>query len=104
VGIVEGWLYLVWHPYYPRTDFDERVEGLEASRKGPEALTEPPLKKHTMDEIIEKYEAKLEALNRAYELKGPYLTRGDLEVLNQIKILLTGVVTDLRAIRAFTKK
>lgn len=57
-----------------------------------------------MDEIIEKYEAKLEALNRAYELKGPYLTRGDLEVLNQLKILLTGIVTDLRAIRAFTKK
>ena len=57
-----------------------------------------------MDEIIEKYEAKLELLNRAYESKGPSLTRGDLEVLNQVKILLTGVVTDLRAIRAFTKK
>lgn len=57
-----------------------------------------------MNEIIEKYEAKLEALNQAYESKRQSLTRGDLEVLNQIKILLTEVVTDLRAIRSFTNE
>ena len=56
-----------------------------------------------MNEIIEKYEAKLEALNRTYESKWSYLTQGELEVLSQIKILLTGIVTDLRAIRAFSK-
>ena len=56
-----------------------------------------------MNEIVEKYEAKLERLNEAIEAKGPYFTRGELEALNQIKVLLTEVVTDLRAIRAFSK-
>ena len=67
--------------------------------------TLPPTttKTKTMNEIIEKYEARLEAVNRNYESKGPYLTRENLEVLNQIKIFLTEVVTDLRAIRALSK-
>jgi hypothetical protein len=56
-----------------------------------------------MNEIIEKYEAKLERLTKAIELKKGLLTEGDLEVLAQLKVLLTEVVTDLRAIRAFSK-
>lgn len=56
-----------------------------------------------MNEIIEKYEAKLEFLNQAIELKKRLLTEGDLEVLADLKVLLTEVVTDLRAIRAFSK-
>jgi hypothetical protein len=56
-----------------------------------------------INEIIEEYEAKLEALNRTYESEWSYLTLKDLEVLSQIKTLLTRVVTDLRAIRAFLK-
>jgi hypothetical protein len=56
-----------------------------------------------MNEIIEKYEAKLEFLNQAIELKKRLLTEGDLEVLADLKVLLTEVVTDLRAIRVFSK-
>jgi hypothetical protein len=56
-----------------------------------------------MNEIVEKYEAKLEFLNEAIELKKRLLTEGDLEVLAALKVLLTEVVTDLRAIRAFSK-
>ena len=57
-----------------------------------------------MNEIIEKYEAKLGVLNKAIEAKGPYFTREDLEALNQVKILLTEMLTDLRAIRSFTNE
>jgi len=56
-----------------------------------------------MNEIVEKYEAKLERLNEAVELKKRFLTEGELEVLAQLKVLLTEVVTDLRAIRTFSK-
>ncbi len=56
-----------------------------------------------MNEIVEKYEAKLERLNEAIEVKKRLLTEADLEVLAQLKVLLTEVVTDLRAIRAFSK-
>jgi predicted house-cleaning noncanonical NTP pyrophosphatase (MazG superfamily) len=56
-----------------------------------------------MNEIVEKYEAKLERLNKDIERKKEFLTEGDLEVLAILKILLTEVVTDLRAIRAFSK-
>ena len=56
-----------------------------------------------MNEIVEKYEAKLERLNEIVERKKKFLTEGDLEVLAQLKVLLTEVVTDLRAIRAFSK-
>ena len=56
-----------------------------------------------MNEIVEKYEAKLERLTKAIELKKALLTEEDLEVLTQLKILLTEVVTDLRAIRALSK-
>ena len=56
-----------------------------------------------MNEIVEKYEAKLERLNEIIERKKKFLTEEDLEVLAQLKVLLTEVVTDLRAIRAFLK-
>jgi hypothetical protein len=56
-----------------------------------------------MNEIIEKYEAKLKFLNEAVELKKRFLTEGELEVLADLKVILTEVVTDLRAIRAFSK-
>ena len=56
-----------------------------------------------MNEIVEKYEAKLEFLNRAIEQKKMFLTEGELETLDQLKIILTEVVTDMRAIRAFSK-
>ena len=56
-----------------------------------------------MNEIVEKYEAKLERLNEIIERKKMFLTEEDLEVLAQLKVLLTEVVTDLRVIRAFSK-
>ena len=57
-----------------------------------------------MNEIIEKYEAKLERLNETTERKKIFLTEQDLEVLSLLKVLLTEVVTDLRAIRIFSKE
>ena len=56
-----------------------------------------------MNEIVEKHEAKLERLTKVIELKKALLNEEDLEVLTQLKILLTEVVTDLRAIRALSK-
>ena len=56
-----------------------------------------------MNEIVEKYEAKLEFLNQAVEQKKMFLTEEELETLDQLKIILTEVVTDMRAIRAFSK-
>ena len=56
-----------------------------------------------MNEIVEKYEAILERLSEAIERKKKFLTEGELEVLAQLKVFLTEVVTDLRAIRAFSK-
>ena len=57
-----------------------------------------------MNEIIEKYEAKLERLNETIERKKISLTEQDLEVFALLKVLLTEVVTDLRAIRIFSKE
>ncbi len=62
-----------------------------------------PINSSHMNEIVEKYEAKLERLTKVIELKKALLTEEDLEVLTQLKILLTEVVTDLRAIRALSK-
>ena len=62
-----------------------------------------PFNPTPMNEIIEKYEAKLKFLNEAVELKKRFLTEGELEVLADLKVILTEVVTDLRAIRAFSK-
>ena len=56
-----------------------------------------------MNEIVEKYEAKLERLNEIIERKKRFLAEEDLQVLVQLRVLLTEVVTDLRAIRAFSK-
>ena len=56
-----------------------------------------------MNEIIEKYEAKLEFLDKAVEQKRQLMDQDELEMIAEIKILLKEVVTDLRAIRAFSK-
>ena len=56
-----------------------------------------------MNEIVEKYEAKLERLSEILEREKRFLTEGELEILAPLKVLLTEVVTDLRAIRAFSK-
>jgi len=56
-----------------------------------------------MNEIVEKYEAKLERLSEAIEQKKRFLTEGELETLAELKVILTEVVTDLRAIRTFSK-
>ena len=56
-----------------------------------------------MNEIVEKYEAKLKFLNEAVEQKKRFLTEAELETLAELKIIMTEVVTDVRAIRAFSK-
>ncbi len=57
-----------------------------------------------MNEIIEKYEAKLAFLNKAIEAKKPMLDQNELEILAELKTLLKEIVTDLRAIRSFTNE
>ena len=54
-----------------------------------------------MNEIIEKYEAKLNYLNKAVEQTKHLMDEDTLEIMNDMKILLTEVVTDFKAIRAF---
>jgi hypothetical protein len=56
-----------------------------------------------MNEIVEKYEAKLEFLDKAVEQKRQLMDQDELEMIAEVKILLKEVVTDLRAIRAFSK-
>ena len=59
--------------------------------------------KHTevkMNEIIEKYEAKLDYLNKAVEQSKHLMDKDTLDTMNHMKILLTEVVTDFKAIRA----
>lgn len=53
-----------------------------------------------MKEIIEKYEAKLDYLNKAVEKTKHLMDTDTLEMMNDMKILLTEVVTDFRAISA----
>jgi hypothetical protein len=53
-----------------------------------------------MNEIIEKYEAKLDYLNSAVEKTKHLMDEDTLEMMNDMKILLTEVVTDFKAIRA----
>jgi hypothetical protein len=53
-----------------------------------------------MNEIIEKYEAKLDYLNKAVEQTKHLMNEDTLDMLNDMKILLTEVVTDFKAIRA----
>ena len=52
-----------------------------------------------MNEIIEKYEAKLDYLNKAVELTKHLMDEDTLDMMNNVKILLTEVVTDFKAIR-----
>lgn len=53
-----------------------------------------------MNEIIEKYEAKLAYLNKAVEQTKHLMDEDTLEMMSDMKILLTEVVTDFKAIRA----
>jgi hypothetical protein len=53
-----------------------------------------------MNEIIEKYEAKLDYLNKAVEQTKHLMGEDTLDMMNDIKILLTEVVTDFKTIRA----
>jgi hypothetical protein len=53
-----------------------------------------------MNEIIEKYEARLDYLNKAVEQTKHLLDEDTLDMMNNMKILLTEVVTDFKAIRA----
>ncbi len=52
-----------------------------------------------MNEIIEKYQAKLDYLNKAVEQTKHLMDEDTLDMMNDMKILLTEVVTDFRAIR-----
>jgi hypothetical protein len=53
-----------------------------------------------MNEIIEKYQAKLDYLNKAVEQTKHLIDEDTLEMLNDMKILLTEVVIDFKTIRA----
>lgn len=57
-----------------------------------------------MKEIIEKYEAKLDYLNKAVEKTKHLMDADTLEMMNDMKILLTEVVTDFRAISALANE
>ena len=57
-----------------------------------------------MNEIIEKYEAKLAFLNNAVEQTKHLMDSDTAEVMADMKILLTEVVTDFKAIRSLTNK
>jgi hypothetical protein len=53
-----------------------------------------------MNEIIEKYEAKLDYLNKAVEQSKHLMDKDTLDTLSHMKILLTEVITDFKVIRA----
>ncbi len=53
-----------------------------------------------MNEIIKKYEAKLDYLNKAVEQTKNLMDEDTLDMMNDIKILLTEVVTDFKDVRA----
>ena len=53
-----------------------------------------------MNRIIEKYESKLDYLNKAVEQTNHLMDVDTLDMMNDMKILLTEVVTDFKTIRA----
>jgi len=53
-----------------------------------------------MNEIIEKYEAKLDYLKKGVEQTKHLMDEDTLDMMNDMKILLTEVVTDFKTIRA----
>lgn len=53
-----------------------------------------------MNEIIQKYEAKLDYLNKAVEQTKHLMDEDTLDMMNDMKILLTEVVTDFKDIHA----
>ena len=59
-----------------------------------------PLTPINMNEIISKYEAKLDYLNKAVDMYQHLMDEDILDMMNNMKILLTEVVTDFKAIRA----
>jgi DNA-binding ferritin-like protein len=52
-----------------------------------------------MNEIIEKYEAKLDYLSKGVEQTKHLMDEDTLDMMNDMKILLTEVVTDFKIIR-----
>jgi len=51
-----------------------------------------------MNQIIEKYEAKLDYLNKAVERTKHLMDEDTLDMMNDMKILLTEVVKDFKDI------
>jgi hypothetical protein len=56
-----------------------------------------------MNEIIEKYQAKLDYLNKAVERTKHLMDEDTLDMMNDMKILITEVVTDLQTIRTLNR-
>lgn len=54
-----------------------------------------------MKEIIEKYETKLDFLNKAVEQTKHLLDEDTSDTMNNLKILLTEVITDFKAVNTF---
>lgn len=52
-----------------------------------------------MGKIVQKYEAKLDYLNKAVEQTKHLMDEDTLNIMNDMKILLTEVITDFKAIR-----
>mgnify|MGYP007071594677 CR=1 FL=1 len=53
-----------------------------------------------MNEIIDKYEERLNYLDKVVEQTKHLMDESTLDMMNDVKILLTEVVADLKAIRA----
>ena len=53
-----------------------------------------------MKEIIEKYEARLQYLNKAVEKTKHLMDEDELEMMVDMKILLAEVVTDFKAVNS----
>lgn len=51
-----------------------------------------------MNEIIEKYESKLDYLNKSVEMYQHLMDEDTLEMMNDMKLLLSEVVTDFKTI------
>jgi len=52
-----------------------------------------------MNEIIEKYEAKLDFLNKAVEKSNHLMDENTLDIMDSVKILLTEVITDFKDVK-----
>jgi hypothetical protein len=52
-----------------------------------------------MNEIIEKYEPKLDFLNKAVEKSNHLMDENTLDIMDSVKILLTEVITDFKDVK-----